>query len=151
VASAGPPHWPARGVRPVLCGLAPQTPQVYTPIYLTEKILGSRGALEGERMQVDSALCRSTIGSPRASAPPTCERPRRYSQSCHDVAPHPCAHSKRALAVMTLDTPGSYGEAERDAGVLPITSSSMAFPERATRRRPAPHHQSPSHDLRRGP
>jgi class 3 adenylate cyclase len=30
----------------------PQTPQVYTPTYLAEKILTSRGALEGERKQV---------------------------------------------------------------------------------------------------
>ena len=30
----------------------PQTPQAYTPIYLAEKILTSKGALEGERKQV---------------------------------------------------------------------------------------------------
>jgi len=47
-----PPDRGDYGRRPPLLAPQPQTPQAYTPIYLAEKILTSKGALEGERKQV---------------------------------------------------------------------------------------------------
>ena len=51
-ASVAPPSRASPWHQPSLWASRPQTPQVYTPPYLAEKILTSRSALEGERKQV---------------------------------------------------------------------------------------------------